>query len=77
MSIVGRLSVVACRMPSGCRLSVVAEPGGDLLGGKAVLRFQFAYDLPLSGMDIFADGNIPPAAGLSSSSSIVVAVAEA
>ena len=44
---------------------------------SAVLRFQFAYDLPLSGMDIFADGNIPPAAGLSSSSSIVVAVAEA
>ncbi len=43
----------------------------------AVLRFQFAYDIPLSGMDIIVDGNIPPASGLSSSSSIVVAVAEA
>lgn len=43
----------------------------------AVLRFRFASDIPLCGMDIMADGNIPPAAGLSSSSSIVVAVAEA
>ena len=43
----------------------------------AVLRFQAATDLPFCGMDIFADGTVPPAAGLSSSSSLVVATAEA
>lgn len=43
----------------------------------AILRFRFAADIPLCGMDIMADGNIPPAAGLSSSSSIVVTAAEA
>ena len=42
-----------------------------------VLRFQFANDMPLKGMDVVASGNIPVAAGLSSSSSIVVATAEA
>ena len=43
----------------------------------AVLRFQMACDLPLCGMDIVCGGEVPVAAGLSSSSSIVVAVAEA
>ena len=39
----------------------------------AVYRLQRATDLPLSGMDVMAAGNIPVAAGLSSSSSVVVA----
>lgn len=43
----------------------------------AVARFQFDSDLPLQGMNLMVHGNIPVAAGLSSSSSIVVAVAEA
>ena len=43
----------------------------------AVLRFQFENVMQLKGMDIMASGNIPVAAGLSSSSSIVVAAAEA
>ena len=43
----------------------------------AVARFRFSSKLPLCGMDIMMNGNIPPAAGLSSSSSIVVASAEA
>ncbi|MBO5926492.1 MAG: NTP transferase domain-containing protein [Clostridia bacterium] len=43
----------------------------------AVLRFQFENEMPLKGMNIMASGNIPVAAGLSSSSSIVVATAEA
>ena len=43
----------------------------------AVLRFQMASDLPLCGMDVVCGGEVPVAAGLSSSSSIVVAVAEA
>ena len=43
----------------------------------AVLRFQKAVDFPLSVMDIAATGNIPIGAGLSSSSAIVVATAEA
>ena len=42
-----------------------------------VLRFQAASDMPLCGMDILAFGNIPVAAGLSSSSALVVATAEA
>ena len=42
----------------------------------AVLRFQMASDLPLCGMDMVCGGEVPVAAGLSSSSSIVVAVAE-
>lgn len=45
---------------------------------SAVLRFQYEYqDIPLSGMNILMTGNVPIAAGLSSSSSIVVAAAEA
>ena len=44
---------------------------------SAVLRFQKAVDFPLCGMDIAATGNIPVGAGLSSSSAIVVATAEA
>lgn len=43
----------------------------------AVLRFQLETEMPLCGMNIMMDGNIPVAAGLSSSSSIVVSVAEA
>lgn len=43
----------------------------------AVLRLQFDTKEPLLGMDIFVSGNIPQAAGVSSSSSLVVAVAEA
>lgn len=43
----------------------------------AVLRAQLASDFRLCGADVAADGNIPVAAGLSSSSSIVVACLEA
>lgn len=43
----------------------------------AVLRFQTAFDLELCGMNLVCSGEVPVAAGLSSSSSIVVAVAEA
>lgn len=43
----------------------------------SVLRAQLESPMPLLGMDMAADGNIPPAAGLSSSSSVVVAVMEA
>ena len=39
----------------------------------AVFRLQRATDLPLCGMDVVAVGDIPVAAGLSSSSSVVVA----
>ncbi|MDD4772389.1 MAG: galactokinase family protein [Eubacteriales bacterium] len=44
---------------------------------SAVLRHQFSSEKPLVGMDIMLTGNIPVAAGLSSSSSIVVAISEA
>jgi len=44
---------------------------------SAVLRAQFQNDFSLCGMDMVASGTIPVAAGLSSSSSIVVAVMEA
>lgn len=44
---------------------------------SAVVRAQFESDVPLCGMDMVASGSIPIAAGLSSSSSIVVAVMEA
>lgn len=44
---------------------------------SAVLRFQASTDMPLCGMDILASGDIPVAAGLSSSSALVVATAEA
>jgi len=43
---------------------------------SAVLRAQLCVDYPLSGMDMMASGNIPVAAGLSSSSALVVAVME-
>ncbi len=43
----------------------------------AVLRFQLESNIPLCGMDILLDGSIPMAVGLSSSSAIVVATAEA
>jgi N-acetylgalactosamine kinase len=43
---------------------------------SAVLRFQMAQDIPLCGMDMLVTGDIPVAAGLSSSSSVVVATAE-
>lgn len=39
----------------------------------AAFRLQRATDLPLCGMDVVAAGDIPVAAGLSSSSSVVVA----
>ncbi len=42
----------------------------------AVLRFQMAMDIPLCGMDMLFTGNLPVAAGVSSSSSVVVATAE-
>lgn len=43
----------------------------------AVFRFQMATDLNFLGMDIIAGGDIPVAAGLSSSSAVVVCTAEA
>ena len=43
----------------------------------AAYRFRDALDLHLSGMDVMVGGNIPVAAGLSSSSALVVATAEA
>ncbi len=43
----------------------------------AFLRFQQAFSMPLCGMDIAVSGDIPAAAGMSSSSSLVVATAEA
>lgn len=44
---------------------------------SAVIRVQFDNETPLCGMDMAASGIIPVAAGLSSSSSIVVATMEA
>jgi N-acetylgalactosamine kinase len=44
---------------------------------SAVIRAQFNCEISLCGMDMAAGGSIPIAAGLSSSSSIVVAVMEA
>ena len=43
----------------------------------AVYRFRDALDFRLCGMDVMVKGTIPVAAGLSSSSSLVVATAEA
>jgi N-acetylgalactosamine kinase len=43
----------------------------------AAYRLRNALDFDLCGMDVMADGSIPVAAGLSSSSSLVVATAEA
>ena len=42
----------------------------------AAYRFRDVLDFHLSGMDVMVGGNIPVAAGLSSSSSLVVATAE-
>ena len=44
---------------------------------SAVIHAQFKTDYTLCGMDMISTGNIPVAAGLSSSSAIVVAVMEA
>ena len=44
---------------------------------SSVIRVQFDNENPLCGMDMAASGTIPVAAGLSSSSSIVVATMEA
>ena len=44
---------------------------------SAVIHAQFKTDYKLCGMDMVSTGNIPVAAGLSSSSAIVVAVMEA
>ncbi len=44
---------------------------------SAVLRAQFDNSMKLCGMDMAASGTIPAAAGLSSSSSVVVSVMEA
>ena len=59
--------------------AALAESRGDWSNyiKSAALRFRMATDLPLQGMDMMVSGNIPVAAGLSSSSSVVVAVAEA
>ena len=43
----------------------------------AAYRFRDALDFQLCGMDVMVGGNIPVAAGLSSSSALVVATAEA
>ena len=59
---------------------MVREAGGDWSQyiKAAVLRLQKKFSHQrLRGMDIVVSGNIPPAAGLSSSSSLVVGVAEA
>ncbi|MBE6903058.1 MAG: hypothetical protein E7480_00420 [Ruminococcaceae bacterium] len=60
-------------------VSALKESAGDWSNyvKSAVLRAQFNTDYSLCGMDIISTGNIPVAAGLSSSSSIVVAVMEA
>ena len=73
---------------SGAWLDFLSSPKavGDLESSRgswanyvkgAVLRFQLSTDMPLCGMDIVAAGDIPVAAGLSSSSAVVVAAAEA
>lgn len=59
--------------------SAVAQTKGEWINyvKSAVLRYQFSCGKKLTGMDLMLSGNIPVAAGLSSSSSIVVAVSEA
>ncbi len=59
--------------------AALADSRGDWVNYiKAIcLRLQAAGAAPLCGMDIAVSGNIPPAAGMSSSSSLVVATAEA
>ena len=59
---------------------MVSENGGDWSHyvKAAVLRLQMKFsNTSLRGMDLVVSGNIPMAAGLSSSSSLVVATAEA
>lgn len=59
---------------------LVRTTGGDWSQyfKAAILRLQKKFPhLRLRGMDIVVSGNVPPAAGLSSSSSLVVAAAEA
>ena len=57
----------------------LGKSGGDWSNyvKSSVLRAQFEFDDSICGMDMAAGGTIPIAAGLSSSSSIVVAVMEA
>lgn len=60
-------------------VAALKESNGDWSNyvKASVLRAQLENATPLCGMDMVAGGNIPAAAGLSSSSSIVVAVMEA
>lgn len=60
-------------------VDALKKSGGDWSNyvKSAVLRLQFNRPEALFGMDMVAGGDIPVAAGLSSSSSIVVAVMEA
>lgn len=61
-------------------LKMVVDSKGEWVNyvKAAILRLQLQYkDKMISGMDMMFEGNIPIAAGLSSSSSIVVATAEA
>ena len=55
------------------------ESNGEALNyvKSAILRLQLEVDVPLCGMDIVLTGSVPMAVGLSSSSAIVVATAEA
>ncbi len=59
--------------------NALAQTRGDWVNyvKSAVLRFQLASNMALCGMDVAVYGNIPKAAGVSSSSSVVVATAEA
>ncbi len=60
-------------------VSALNESRGDWSNyvKSAVIHAQFKTDYTLCGMDMVSTGNIPVAAGLSSSSAIVVAVMEA
>ena len=68
------------------KLLATDECRNDLLSNRgrwvnyvkgSVYRFRDALDFQLCGMDVMAAGDIPVAAGLSSSSALVVAAAEA
>ncbi len=58
--------------------AALKESAGDWVNyvKSAVLRAQMFVDHPLCGMDVMASGNIPVAAGLSSSSALVVTTME-
>ena len=60
-------------------VNALRESNGDWSNyvKSAVIHAQFNTDYKLCGMDMVSTGNIPVAAGLSSSSAIVVAVMEA